>query len=478
MKQMPDNSIDSIVTDPPYGLSKEPDITEVLTKWINGEEYAHNGSGFMGREWDQFVPSPTIWKECFRVLKPGGHLLAFGGTRTFDLVSIGLRLAGFERRETLFWCFGSGFPKSRDISKEIDKLLGEEREVVATTIGKGGQNLNTISRVGKNDAIDAKGSGAFGIGAKQINIEIPVTAPSSDLAKKFDGYGTALKPSYEPILLCRKPLEKGLTIAENVVKWGTGGININGCRIELQEFGEDSRLGGKGTWKTENAGWVVDGTTNRIDVGSSELGRFPANLILDDSDEVKEAFSIYSETKSGKGINEQEAYNSGTSMFFNGITTKNNQYGDFGNVSRFFYCAKADKEDRNEGLSGFEEKMTSHDGRETLIENPFQRNLSSINKNTHPTVKPLNLMRYLVRLITPPDGIVLDPFAGSGSTGKASILEGFDFIGSDMEEEYVDISNARIQHAIENKEALLEKYDKKLPKVYRKQDKKFKTDIF
>jgi DNA modification methylase len=474
MKQMPDNSIDSIVTDPPYGLSKEPDITEVLTKWLNGEEYTHKSRGFMGREWDQFVPSPTIWKECLRILKPGGHLLAFGGTRTFDLVSIGLRLAGFERRDVLMYMFGSGFPKSRDISKEIDnkyyritcpESVIELKKVLIDLFNKCGKSRNQIdfecgfracnyltlpsetkkfdpwvnilpsaekweiikkvisANVGDDQILDKlnkifskahrdilyikektesfkyKGNNVYQTDGNLDKINLNISAPSSDLAKKFENYGTALKPSYEPILMCRKPLEKGLTIAENVVKWGTGGINIDGCRVDFENEADRKESTNKNRHNDFNSNNGIRVPTKGIYSGDnrppvnydSQKGRFPANLILDDSDEVKEAFSIYSETKSGKGVNEKEAYNSGTSMFFNGITTKNNQYGDSGNVSRFFYCAKADKEDRNEGV-----KLS----------------------NTHTTVKPLNLMRYLVRLITPPSGIVLDPFSGSGSTEK------------------------------------------------------------
>ena len=272
MKRIPDNSIDSIVTDPPYGLSKEPDIVEVLTKWMNDEPYEHGSSGFMQKIWDSFVPGPEYWKECYRILKPGGHLVTFGGTRTFDLISIALRISGFERRDTLMWVFGSGFPKSHNISKAIDKMYGLERRVV------GESNSGPLG--GKKSGRIA-GTGVFR-GDNWISAEVNIlTAPESTDAITWDGWGTALKPAYEPILLCRKSLEKGLTIAENVMKWGTGGINIDDCRIEGEPPHHDyGRTSG-------NKSFV--GKSN-IPYNTLDMGRFPATIIHDGSDEVLSKF--------------------------------------------------------------------------------------------------------------------------------------------------------------------------------------------
>ena len=301
LKQLEDNSIDALVTDGPYGLS------------------------FMSKKWDYDVPTVEFWQEAFRVLKPGGHVLSFGGTRTYHRMVVNIEDAGFEVRDQIQWLYGAGFPKSHNIGKSVDKING---------------------------------------------------------VSNWEGWGTALKPANEPICLAKKPISEK-TIADNVLRWGTGGINIDGCRIE----------GAYGTGQNEvlerDADIFNDGENKMTGhkkkiIVSNELGRFPANLILDE-----EAGTILDE-QSGIG------------------------------ASRFFYKAKVGKKERNMGLD----------------ENT---------KSTHPTVKPVSLMAYLCRLITPPNGIVLDPFMGSGSTGIAANLEGFSFIGMEMDEDYFKIAEARIE---------------------------------
>jgi site-specific DNA-methyltransferase (adenine-specific) len=365
LKELEDNSVDSIVTDPPYGLS------------------------FMGRKWDYDVPSQEIWEECLRVLKPGGYLLAFAGTRTQHRMAVRIEDAGFEIRDMIAWVYGSGFPKSLNIGKAVDKLQGNERVEIGRT-----ERGNAPSMLGKSDPNSPNYDGTtFGVGT---TIHTKGTSP-------YEGYGTSLKPALEPITVARKPISEK-TVAENVLKYGTGGINIDGCRVE-------------------------------------EQGRFPANLIHDGSDEV---VGLFPNTKSGAVKNTTNNFNGSNNVNIGGgMLSPENSYGDSGSASRFFYCAKASKSERNKGLEGFEEKQYSHDGREKEIENAFQRN-KSVATNNHPTVKPISLMQYLVRLVTPKGGTVLDPFMGSGTTGIGAKLEGFDFIGIEREAEYIKIAEARI----------------------------------
>jgi site-specific DNA-methyltransferase (adenine-specific) len=320
---MPDCSVDAVVTDPPYGLS------------------------FMGKKWDYDVPGVEVWAECLRVLKPGGHLLAFAGTRTQHRMAVRIEDAGFEIRDMIAWVYGSGFPKSLDVSKAIDKAAGAEREVVGET-RKGAQSEST----GRY--------GAWGDG-------ITPTLPATPEAKQWQGWGTALKPALEPITVARKPLIG--TVAENVLQHGTGAINVDGCRVGTEEIIDFKRKENSIT----ASGWK---DVNRNPYEQHSQGRWPANFIHDGSEEVTDLLK---------------------------------------DSARFFYCAKTSKRDRDEG-------------------------------NNHPTVKPTDLMRYLCRLVTPPDGLVLDPFMGSGSTGKAAALEGFSFIGIEREAEYVAIAQARINH--------------------------------
>ena len=512
LKQYPDNYFDAVVTDPPYGLGKEPNAEEVMKGWVEKGYHEVGGSGFMGKEWDAFIPQPIFWKEVFRVLKHGGHVLSFFGTRTYDWGVMSMRFAGFEVRDCIQWLYGSGFPKSHNISKAIDKLHGAEREVIGEKRSIDGRSVS--SRV--PNAIN-KYQGGFNTYSDLIYY-INLTAPSTDEAKQWDGWGSALKPANEPIVLARKPLEKGLSIAENVLKWGTGGINIDGCRVGLSN-GDDKRLGGNGTWKTDKAAEnVYEGGYEGKDISSSTLGRFPANLILSHSpmcqlNGLKKVKGMIDKptnrTEKGNtwdddnsGLRKNMPKNSGGFGDENGEETiehwechpdcpikimdeqsgiststdairKNNRpmanafgkynadetngYSDKGGASRFFYVAKASKSERNNGLEGFEEKPLAfsnqakaelkrgndnYDGGEAKGHGNSIRHL----KNFHPTVKPVKLMQYLARLITPPNGKVLDPFCGSGTTGIACKLEGFEFVGMEQDAEYTKIAQARIDN--------------------------------
>ena len=352
MKTLEDNSVDSIVSDPPYGIS------------------------FMAKKWDHDVPSVEVWKEAMRVLKPGGHALIACGTRTQHRMVVNIEDAGFEIRDVVSWIYGSGFPKSLNISKAIDKAAGAERKVVGKSKGEASQNTESLGK---------------------FSPEYDATSPATEAAKQWDGWGTALKPSCEFFTLCRKPLSEK-TIAANVLKWGTGGINIDGCRVE-GKMGKDRSL--STPRRTDNTKF---GKANEIINPQSPLGRFPANLIHSGEQEVLELFP---ETKSAR------------------------KAGAGGSAARFFYCPKASKKDRNDGLPTKSESLES----------------SEIVGNNHPTVKPTALMSYLCRLITPTGGVVLDPYMGSGSTGKAAVQEGFSFVGCELDKDYFNIATARIEAA-------------------------------
>lgn len=420
LKTLPTNSVDSVVCDPPYGLS------------------------FMGKKWDYDVPSVEIWAECLRVLKPGGHLLAFAGTRTQHRMAVRIEDAGFEIRDMIAWVYGSGFPKSLDVSKALDKAAGAEREVVGLSKGKGGENLNNLVRDGGNDASDAKGCGAYGIGAKQITIDIPITAPATEAARQWQGWGTALKPALEPITMARKPLGKGMTVAANVLEHGTGALNIDGCRVEYED---DCRLlkgGSYGGNRTGAAGTSVFGTgDNEVSYqGGVPEGRWPANLIHDGSGEVLAAFPETAPSKAAnRGIQQRYDVSSPETARPKAGTDTVRGHGDNGgSAACFFYCAKASRRDRNAGLADPGPQF-KHGATLRKVEN------TATTGNNHPTVKPTDLMAYLCRLVTPPGGVVLDPFMGSGSTGKAAIPEGFHFIGVECEPAYFDIACRRIEQA-------------------------------
>lgn len=412
LKQLPDCSVDAIITDPPYEL------------------------GFMGKSWDStgVAYQVEVWQECLRVLKVGGHLLAFGGSRTYHRLACAIEDAGFQIRDQIMWVYGSGFPKSLNIGKAIDKAAGAEREVV--TSYSAAKQKNSVNWSG-NDRSSGQGSG-FGETAS-------VTAPSTDKAKEWDGWGTALKPAHEPIVMARKPLDG--TVANNVLTHGVGGINIDGCRVAYPKgevnFNRVQRQQADGSGNTITNAFGASALVGTEIKTYKENGRFPANFIHDGSDEVLELFP---RVKGEVGrVNRKSAGNYNATSFRVGVVTQDG-YKDDGSAARFFYCAKANKKDRNEGLDGFDAKFspTMNNGIGGKEHDP---QTATKKLNHHPTVKPTDLMRYLCRLVTPPNGTVLDPFTGSGSTGKAAVLEGFGFIGIEQSAEYVEIATARIRHA-------------------------------
>ena len=397
LRTMANNSVDAIITDPPYEL------------------------GFMGKSWDStgVAYDITVWQECLRVLKPGGHLLAFGGSRTYHRLAVAIEDAGFQIRDQIMWVYGSGFPKSLNIGKAIDKAAGAERQVLAKQ-----------HRQGRSG----------GILGTPMAIVREITASATDEAKQWEGWGTALKPAHEPIVMARKPLDG--TVANNVLVHGVGGINIDGCRV-----GNDVMTEGRATPSGSDVyGWnTKKQAAPRINTIVTHQGRFPANFIHDGSDEVLELFP---ESKSLKTKVNDERLNLRNSMFLDGVHTPENSHSDLGSAARFFYCAKASKKDRNEGLDEFEPKREADRILDDGVGGDNPRNRSNTPKlNHHPTVKPTDLMRYLCRLVTPINGTILDPFTGSGSTGKAATLEGFKFIGIEQSAEYVEIAIARIKHA-------------------------------
>jgi len=407
MRQLPANSVDSIVTDPPYEL------------------------GFMGKSWDStgIAYNTEMWMEALRVLKPGGHLLAFSGSRTYHRMACAIEDAGFEIRDQIMWVYGSGFPKSLDVSKAIDKQAGVERERVDYVGGiASGQN-------------NYGGNGTVHVGTKVGNEAI------TDKAKQWAGWGTALKPAHEPIVLARKPLIG--TVATNVIIHGAGALNIDGSRVpHLDEADRASATPQGRVTSNTMAGAVPDVD----DIGRKEIdrpdtlkGRWPANFIHDGSDEVVELFP---ENKSPKTyLRKSDGFGSRSYVIGEQAGTESLNYGDAGSAARFFYCAKASKKDRNEGLDEFEQViMQGRDENQDKLISP-RKPRPILRANFHPTVKPTELMRYLVRLVTPPNGTVLDPFMGSGSTGKAAVLEAFNFIGIDQSADYLEIATARIKHA-------------------------------
>ena len=365
LKDFEDNYFDSVVTDPPYGLA------------------------FMGKKWDYDVPQVELWKEVYRVLKSGGHLLSFAGSRTYHRMAVNIEDAGFEIRDMLGWLYGSGFPKSHNIGKAVDKIQGNKREEVEE---------EHWGRKNRNKEYSANVFNGNRDNDETIN-KRTITKGNS----QWEGWGTALKPAHEPIVMARKPFNT--SVAENVLTHGTGGINIDECRV-----------------------------------GTESIGRFPANIIHDGSEEVLE---IFPETKSGTGAIRKNA----KGLFGLGGDNKPNiEYDDKGSAARFFYCAKASKAERNMGLDDYEEKQvtdgTIRSNQETA--RTFGAN-SAKRKNYHPTVKPIKLMEYLVRLVTPKEGIVLEPFAGSGTTLIACKQQGFNYIGIERDQEYCDIAEARLK---------------------------------
>jgi site-specific DNA-methyltransferase (adenine-specific) len=440
LKTIPDNSIDSVVTDPPYGLgfmNKEWDSPEKLRQLTQREsdrsaERKAEGKSPTDAPFSKSVPPGLaikgakegkwfqewceLWAiECLRILKPGGHILSFSAPRTYHRMATAFEDAGFEIRDQLMWVFGSGFPKSHNIGKAIDKIEGNDREVVGET--KAGKTA-----LGQNS----------GWNQHENRTEIEITKGNSD----WEGWGTALKPAHEPIVMARKPLTEK-SIAENVLKYGTGGINIDGSRVTIGE-GDKTSAGHRtcNIFETEK----ISGGNGSPDYETHEGGRFPANIIFDEeAGQLLDEQSGISKSSKHKweGDNNAPIYG----KYEKGI--REATYDDKGGASRFFYCPKTSKKDRNEGLIVEKEKNKRPIGVAFNNEDDlFQQG----NGNNHPTVKPTDLMRYLINLITPPNGTTLDPFMGSGSTGKAAVRCGVNFIGIEKEQEYMDIASARIQH--------------------------------
>lgn len=390
MNQMPPESVDAIVTDPPYGL------------------------GFMGKKWDGLPPSLEWAEACYRVLKPGGHIAAFGGTRTWHRLAVAIEDAGFEMRDSLAWLYGSGFPKSHDVGKAIDKLAGAEREVVGSKIGRPGYHLKPGGKAG-----EAYGSGINGRTADERLAASQIAAPATPEAAQWDGWGTALKPAFEPIVLARKPLAEK-TVARNVLAHGTGAINVDACRIAATDKAKFPAGVVSETESVYGGGAGIYGDRPRPE-DAAPSGRWPANVLLD-----QHAAAWVDEQsghqKDGVAVNRNRDPEANKSAAIYG-TYKNGDrpditYGGGGGASRFFYTAKAPKSER-----------------------------PNVDGVQHPTVKPLAIMRWLIRLVTPPGGVVLDPFAGSGTTIEAALIEGFDPVGIEMETDYLPLIQHRIDRA-------------------------------
>jgi len=409
MQAMPECSVDAVVCDPPYHLT------------------------FMGRAWDH-APTPAEsqaqhrrWAdEALRVLKPGGHLLAFGGTRTYHRLACAVEDAGFEIRDTIAWMYGSGFPKSLDVGKAIDAAAGATREVVgakahAHKAGRSDPNPNS------NPQLQDVYTGYEG-----RTLE---TAPATPDAERWQGWGTALKPAHEPIVVARKPLSG--TAAANVLEHGTGALNVDGCRIDTADDLNGGAYAKGGTER--NDGWGMQ----RGQAGEyvAPAGRWPANVVMD-----PDAAALLDE-QTGK-LHSQDPRTRDSSSPRSGLigfADSGIHYGDSGGASRFFYCAKSSSAERNAGLNGFEEGLAAKfDGGHRIRPGRSEPDTERRMRNVHPTVKPIELMRWLVRLVTPPGGLVLDPFTGSGTTGCAAVLEGVRFVGIEREPEYAAIARARI----------------------------------
>lgn len=397
MAKLDESSIDSIVTDPPYGLS------------------------FMGKDWDHGVPGKAFWTEALRVAKPGTHLLAFGGTRTFHRLVCAIEDAGWEIRDCVMWVYGSGFPKSHNVANAIDKANGASNRGHA--ISSGSKFHPTTGEARANGEQLAK------------------YEARTDAGRGWEGWGTALKPAWEPIIVARKPLIG--TVAENVLAHGTGGINVDGCRV-----GTEGGTAKGNPPKGDSNGIYGNGINGACDIVAINAGRWPANLVHDGSNEVVGLFpSVKAGVAVGRNASVGSVYGGGKGLVSGPKGSDCIGYHDSGSAARFFYCAKASKADRDEECEGLEAKtLQAYGDFAGTPEHGAKQNVKA--RNHHPTVKPTSLMRYLCRLITPPGGVVLDPFCGSGSTGKGAVLEGFQFIGIEREAEYVEIARKRVGHCV------------------------------
>ena len=404
------NSIDSIITDPPYELN------------------------FMNKGWDNsgIAFQSDTWKQCYEVLKPGGYLLAFGGSRTFHRIACAIEDAGFEIRDTIMWLYGEGFPKSHNIGLDIDKLKGCPDR---------GHRIAVANRNHPDGTLEPNGE------------QLEPYKTKTEEAHKWNGWGTALKPSYEPIIVARKPLDG--TVAKNCLKWGVGGINIESCRVGDENISIHNTP--IGTFAGGEYGRGSDTENYR-----NNVGRFPANTILTyDETDYKEVCGGFPYTKDYGGSTKTKPNNN--IKFQASKETYINRYNESGSASRYFYCAKASKKDRDEGLKDFQEQKTGSmmaniNGNMQLGGASLKGQLKEIQskKNIHPTVKPTELMQYLVRLVSPNGSTILDCFNGSGSTGKAVMYENkerdsnYKYVGIEITPEYLPIAKARIEYAIRN----------------------------
>jgi DNA modification methylase len=402
---LPENSVHAIITDPPYEL------------------------GFMGKTWDStgIAYNVEVWQQCLRVLKPGGHLLAFGGSRTYHRLACAIEDAGFEIRDQIMWVYGSGFPKSLDVSKAIDKAAGTPVKV--------GKAFKVAGEYGNRDLRDPESQGESRDAMRHHAV--------TDAAKQWDGWGTALKPAHEPIVLARKPLNG--TVANNVLTHGVGALNINDCRVPGEvpsvPMGEWSRSGTTGA-TSQRSGEMSEPHT---------AGRWPANFIHDGSDEVLQLFPI-ARSFTGRPERKNGTINQHSWMGNGDKKNKNRSVVDAsrGSAARFFYCAKASRTERNTGLDHLPARRASAMGYEIGLGEVGEGMFKDRNpqkQNFHPTVKPLALIHYLIKLITPPGGTILDPFLGSGTTAVAATQLGHPWIGCELTEDYWPIIEARIAHA-------------------------------
>lgn len=440
------DTVHAVVTDPPYGLvstvKRFGKADAAPAQHGRDGAFARASRGFMGKTWDGtgIEARPETWRLCWELLPPGGHLVAFGGTRTWHRIAVAIEDAGFEIRDTLMWLYGTGFPKSHDTAQSIEKLL------TTGAARRPDRDLGGLSR--HRFSGSTTGTLIADTGGK-----VPLTTPE---AAAWEGWGTALKPAWEPIILARKPLAG--TVAETVLAHGTGALNVDGCRV-----GDEVTV----TLRNGDSGKQTFGRDTRSFKRENPPGRWPANVVHDGSDEVEAAFAAFGERTSGTGAVKRA---SGAGYGPNALGresrppgTPNVEYGDSGSASRFFYntggvecdpagnrfhySAKASRADRNEGCESLAKRPLLWSAG---TQNPGSSQSEGTDKaaqNNHPTVKPTDLMRWLVRLVTPPGGTVLDPFMGSGSTGKACAIEGFGFVGIEQDAGYFRIAEARIAHA-------------------------------
>jgi len=468
MDKMEKCSVDSIVTDPPYHLTS-------IVKRFGKEDaapakhgtdgvFVRSSKGFMGKEWDggDIAFQVETWRKCYELLKPGGHMIAFSGSRTYHRMAVAIEDAGFEIRDQCIWLYGSGFPKSHNIGKSIDALKKT-----------GKSNPQALRKTRMGDDYEPTGQVDYAKG-RMFSSDIDNDDHEHQVDNEWRGWGTALKPAHEPMVLARKPLSEK-SVADNVMKHGTGAINIDACRIQGEvkhpntmpdfrdqgeqskaaigvdklSFGQTSNAKRKkvvrkprtadGVWTDDNSGMKSEGSEF---ADADPRGRWPSNVMHDGSEQIQKIFPETSSTEVSRQRTHKGIWTAGefadTEQFMPA-------YGDQGNASRYFYCAKTSKDERNSGLHGRHQGQYSSDGRAKEIENAYQRN-KSVSANTHPTVKPVELMRYLVRLITPKGGVILDPFMGSGSTGMGAREEDFSFIGIEKESEYYEIAKARIKN--------------------------------